>query len=268
MKVRQLSFLLILASKSLFAQDINSGSRITSMGNTGVAIQEAWSLQSNPAGIAALHTPVMGVTYQKNFPGTSLSTESAIFVYPMKKHAFGLGIQSFGFSAYKELRLGFAYARKFGESVYSALNFNYHQLSIPAYGSTRTYSIDGGFQYRFSNELILGAHVSNLSNSSYDQTAGAVIPVYLAIGSSYRFSEELLLCTSLCAGNNDSGGDFRCGVEYCLLDQLALRAGLAVHPFSQYAGFGYMLKHIHVDLAVNNHLILGYNPQISLGYVF
>lgn len=268
MKVHQLSFFLILVSKTLYAQDINPGSRITSMGNTGAALQDVWSLQSNPAGIAALPGPAIGVTYQKNFPGTTLSTEAAVIVYPIKHHVFGFSIQSFGFSAYKEMRLGFAYARNFGKSVFTAVNFNYHQLSIPSYGSAGTYSINAGFQYKPSNELVIGAHVSNLSNSTYDRGEGAVIPVYLAVGASYSFSKELLLSTSLCAANNNSGGDFRCGLEYCLLEQLALRAGLGVHPFNQYAGLGYMLRHVHVDLAVSNHLVLGYNPQISLAYVF
>lgn len=268
MKVRQLSLLLILFTKALYAQNINPGSRLTSMGNTGAALQDVWSMQSNPAGIAVLSSPVVGVTYKKNFPGTSLSTEAAVIVYPLKNHAFGLSVQTFGFSAYKELRLGFAYARKFGEAIYTALDFNYHQLSIPSYGSAGAFSIDAGFQYKPSNELIIGAHVSNLSNSSYDKGEGAVIPVYLAVGASYRFSEELLLCTSVVAGNDNSGGDFRAGMEYCLLRQLAFRAGVGVHPFNQYAGLGYSLKHVSVDLAVSNHLVLGYNPQISLAYVF
>jgi len=268
MKVRQLSFFLILLTEALNGQDTNPGSRLTSMGNTGAALQDVWSIQSNPAGIASLAAPAVGVTYQKNYPGTSLSTEAAVVVYPLKNHAFGLSFQSFGFSAYKELRIGFAYARKFGEAVYTALDFNYHQLSITSYGSTGTFSLDAGLQYKPSKELIIGVHVSNLSNSSYDQGAGAVIPVKLAVGASYHFSKELLLSTSVVAGNDDSGGDFRAGMEYCLLTQLAFRAGVGVHPFNQYAGLGYAFKQVSVDLAVSNHLVLGYNPQISLAYVF
>jgi len=268
MKVCRLSLFLTLLAGALNAQDINPGSRLTSIGNTGVALQDVWSVQSNPAGIASLAAPAVGITYQKNYPGTSISTEAAVLVYPLKKHAFGVSFQSFGFSAYKELRLGLAYARKFGEAVYTAVDFNYHQLSIPSYGSAGGFSIDAGFQYKPSKELIIGAHVSNLSNSSYDKGAGAVIPVQLAVGASYRFSEELLLSTSVVAGNDDSGGDFRAGMEYCLLTQLAFRAGVGVHPFNQYAGLGYVFKHVSVDLAVSNHLVLGYNPQISLAYVF
>jgi hypothetical protein len=268
MKVHRLSFFLILLTKGLNAQDVNPGSRLTSMGNTGVALQDVWSMQSNPAGIASLAAPAVAITYQKNYPGTSLSTEAAAVVYPLKNHAFGLSFQSFGFSAYKELRLGFAYARKFGNAVYTALGFNYHQLSITSYGSVSGFSIDAGLQYKPSKELIIGAHVSNLSNSSYDKGAGAAIPVQLAVGASYRFSEELLLSSSVVAGTDKSGGDFRTGMEYCLLSQLAFRAGVGVHPFNQYAGLGYILKHVSVDLAVSNHLVLGYNPQISLAYVF
>ncbi len=268
MKVRRLSFFLILLFKTLNAQDINPGSRLTSMGNTGVALQDVWSIQSNPAGIASLAAPSAGLTYQKNYPGTSLSTEAAVFVYPLKNYAFGLSFQSFGFSAYKDLRVGFAYARKFGKAVYIAVDFNFHQISIPAYGSSRAFSIDAGFQYKPSKELIIGAHISNISNSAYDQAAGAGIPVQLAVGVSYRFSGELLLSTCVVAANGDRGGDLRTGMEYSIMSQLAFRAGVGVHPFNQYAGIGYVFKHVSVDLAVSNHLVLGYNPQISLAYVF
>ncbi|PRY53036.1 hypothetical protein B0I27_10443 [Arcticibacter pallidicorallinus] len=268
MKVIRLSFLLFLFTGTSGAQDINPGSRLLSMGNTGVALQDVWSMQANPAGIASLACPAAALTYQKNYPGTSLSTEAAVMVYPLKKHAFGLAFQSFGFSAYKELRMGLAYARKFGETVFTAVDFHYHQISVPSYGETRAFSIDAGFQYKPSSELIIGAHISNLSNSSYDQSAGADIPVQLSVGASYRFSEELLLSSSVVAANGDRGGDFRTGLEYCLMSQLAFRAGVGIHPFNQYAGMGYVFKRLSVDMAVSNHLVLGYNPQISLAYVF
>lgn len=268
MRVRQLSFLLIFLTQALKAQDVNPGSRLASMGNAAAALQDVWSVQSNPAGIASLPRPVASVTYKKNFPGTSLSTQAGVFVCPVKTHVFGLAFQNFGFSDYSEMRLGFAYARRFGTSVQTALEFNYHQLSINSYGSKGTFSINAGFQYKPAKELVIGAYVSNLSNASYDHGTGAVIPVELSVGVAYYFSEELLWAASVWGANHSSGADFRTGIEYCVLRQLAFRAGIGLRPLNQYAGLGYKIKHVEVDLAVSNHNVLGYTPQISLAYVF
>ncbi|MGV3706663.1 MAG: hypothetical protein ACO1NU_14920 [Arcticibacter sp.] len=268
MKVRRPLFFLLLLAASARAQYVNTGSRMVSMGNAGAAMQDVWSLQSNPAGIAGLLRPEVALTYQKNFPGTSLSTQAAAVVLPLQSNVFGLGLQRFGFSAYQESRLGFVFSRRFGDALYTALGFNYHQLSIPGYGNTSAFSIDAGLQYRLTKALRVGASISNLSGSGYEESASESIPLEVSVGGAYQFSDELLCTASLGAGNDSSGSDFRIGMEYNVLSCLALRAGLGMHPFNQNAGLGYKMEHVHVDIAISNHFVLGYTPQISLSYAF
>src|ERR1035437_9859508 len=100
-------YLLLIFPLSLSGQ-INPGPRITALGMTGVALQGAWSLQSNQAGLASISKPVASVAYKSEFFNPDLSTQSAVIVYPDKGNVFGLSFQSYGFSVYNEQRIGIA----------------------------------------------------------------------------------------------------------------------------------------------------------------
>ena len=267
MKMLWLLVILILSTKGLFAQNINAGARITAMGQTGVALQEIWSLQSNQAGLASLRKPTVSISYLNSTPGTEINTQSAVFAIPYRHQTFGWSMQSFGFSAYKERRFGFAYARNFKDALYVSLNFNYHQLSIPGYGNAGTYSVEAGLQFKPSENLIIGAHIVNPSASSYDTDVAAILPVFAEAGSSYTFSDKVLVSTALVV-TSKRFADFRTGIEYSVVPQLAFRGGISTHPFKQYAGFGYTIDHLCIDGALSSHPALGYSPQISLAYEF
>ncbi|WP_139125806.1 PorV/PorQ family protein [Arcticibacter eurypsychrophilus] len=267
MKMLWLSVILILSTKGLFAQNMNAGARITAMGQTGVALQEVWSIQSNQAGLASLHKPIAAISYLSSIQGTEISTQSIVFAYPYRHQTFGWSMQSFGFSAYKERRFGFAYACNFNDVLYASLNFNYHQLSIAGYGNAGTYSLEAGLQFKPSENLIIGAHVVNPSASSYDTSVDDVLPVFAEAGSSYMFSDKVLISTALVVSSKRIA-DFRTGLEYSVIPQLAFRGGISTRPFKQYAGFGYAIDHLCIDGAISSHPALGYSPQISLAYEF
>src|SRR5688572_14951137 len=101
---------------NVFSQDINQGPRFTSLGNTGVALQDIWSLQSNQAGLAAIERPTAAIAYQSNYLGTDISTQTALFAYPYKRNIFGISVQNYGVSAYSEQRIGLCYSKRFGST--------------------------------------------------------------------------------------------------------------------------------------------------------
>lgn len=267
MKIIWLPVILIFRINQLLAQDINSGARIASLANTGVALQDVWSMQANQAGISALKTPVASISYLSNYIGSEISTQSAIFVYPFKSQAFGFGVQSYGFSAYKENRFSFSYARNFNNLIFAALNFNIHQLEIHKYGNSASYSVEAGLQYKPTDKLIVGVHVSNLSKSTYDSQVNAELPFFLDFGSSCMFSDKVTYSIAIVLSDKREP-DFRNGLEYKIGDQIALRGGISIKPFKHYAGVGYSWKSFMIDGALSSHPILGYSPNVSLGYVF
>lgn len=255
-----------IAPLSLLAQ-YNPGPRITALGETGVVVQDVWSLQSNQAGLASLQELTASISFHRKFSNPDLDTKSAVIACPYKHNVFGLSFHRYGFSAYDEQKIGFAYARSFGPSINTALNFNYHQLKIPQYGSARTYSVEAGIQYRATKELLIGAHISNPGRSEYDNDLNASIPVKAEFGVAYRFSDRIQLNTAVVEILN-SAADIHFGLEYNANKWFFIRCGFSSNPVMEFGGFGVNYKDICFSVASSYHPTLGFSPQVALGYAF
>lgn len=265
--MKHLNYLILLLYSFLADAQTNSSPRFTALGSTGVALQDVWSMQSNQAGIAGLTKPIVSASFEKVFTGGELSSQSAVAVIPVGRNVFGVSLHNYGFSAYNEQKVGFAYAKKFGEKFSTALNFNFHQVKITQYGAAQTFSAEAGIQFKPSDRLCLGAHISNPSKSGYNKELSASIPVNIEFGAAYKLSSKLLLNSGFISSLN-SDTDVRAGLEYNLVEWFALRGGLSVYPAKQYLGFGLNYQKLHFDFAAASHQALGYTPQVALAYEF
>lgn len=260
-------YLLFGFTAQTLSQEINQGSRITALGNTGVAISDIWSLQSNQSGIAALDKPMVAVSYRNSYLNPEISTQSAVIAYPIKQNVIGLSFQNYGFSAYREQKFGFTYAKRFGNTISASLNFNLHQVSITQYGNAKAYSVEVGLQYKVDEKLTLGTHIANPNKTGFETDVDAVIPVCLEFGASYKFTDKVFLNSGL-VKTLSSVTDLRCGLEYSAINWLAFRGGISANPFRQFAGFGCQLNDLKLDAATSTHPQLGFSPQIALSYEF
>jgi hypothetical protein len=258
--------ILFLFSFNASAQ-VNTGARFSALASTGVSLHDVWSMQQNQAGLASITKVTAALAIEKPFVGYDLSTHSAIIIIPVKKNVFGISFQRYGFSSYAEQRTAFSYARSFGERFYAALNFNYHILKIQAYGSTQTYSVEAGVQYRVNPRLSIGAHMANPTRSRFDTDLNSAIPSRLQVGGSFQFSDKVLMAVAVekVLGNTV---DNKVGLEYQVVNLLSLRGGLSSNPFRHYAGFGLAYQKLKMDFAVTSQPILGYSPQVALSYDF
>jgi hypothetical protein len=261
------SICILIICKAVVYGQVNPGPRITALGGTGVALQDIWSLQSNQAGLAGLTKPSAAIGYKSEFFLPDLSTQSALIAIPFKRNAFGLSFQNYGFSVYGEIRAGFTYARNFGNMVFAALDFNFHQLKIQKYGSATAYSFEIGLQYQPTDKLLIGGHITNPNLRNYEQVLNLSLPVSIEFGASLRVTGKLLINSGFIK-TLDSSADFNTGIEYSMLKQVDLRGGLSVNPFRQYAGFGFKFHSFHMDAALSAHPVLGYSPQVAIDYEF
>jgi len=263
-----LSFLLILLSTStLFAQN-NLGPRLTAMGNNGSAVSDVWSLQANPAGITGIIQPTVSLNYIKHLFSDEISTQALVAVIPFKNNFVGLSFQRYGFSAYSENKVGFAYAKKFGDKLSTSINVNYHQIKITNYGTTTGFSIDAGVLYHFDKQFTFGAFVSNPSKQKFSNNEVAMqIPTSFNLGIGYSASDKVLIATTVSKTLNKPI-DVSLGIDYSIIDLLSLRGGLSAKPFKQYAGFGLNYRKFLLDMATTYDANLGYAPQIAVGYAF
>ena len=262
------SFLLILLSTStLFAQN-NLGARLTAMGNNGAAVADIWSLQGNPSGISSIKEITASANYAKHLFSNEVSTQGLVIAVPLKNNFVGISFQRYGFSAYNENKIGFAYAKKFGNQFSTAINLNYHQLKISNYGSSTGFSIDVGVLYQLNKQITLGSFVGNPSKQSFNtKEILATIPTSINIGASYLASDKVLIATTISKVLKETI-DVRIGIDYKMVEFLSLRGGLSANPFKQYAGFGINYKKFLLDMATVYEANLGYAPQIGISYGF
>lgn len=267
MRLLNLVIVFLCFAVNVFGQNVNPGPCITALGMTGVALQEEWSLQSNQAGLAAIDRPTVAFACQANYINSGIYTQTALFSCPYHVNVFGVSFQNYGFEAYKLQRVGLAYARSFGNKLFASLDFNIHQLTIDRYGTARTWSVEGGVQYKLSKAVTIGAHVSNPSSNGFELNLNEEIPVVYELGASVRVSSNVLLNSGI-QKIPRAEDDIRGGVEYRPTDIIAIRGGISCHPFVQYAGFGFYYRSFYLNSAVSFHPMLGYSPQISIGYEF
>ncbi|MCX2430627.1 hypothetical protein [Pedobacter sp. GR22-10] len=263
-----LCFLVIYVSANCVYAQNSQGPRLTALADNGTAVNDIWTLQANPAGITFLNHPAVSLNYIKHLLSDEISTQAFVAVIPFKNNYAGISFQRYGFASYHESKIGFAYAKKFGQKLSLALNGNYHQLKIEDYGASTAYTIDAGVLYQFNQHFSIGAFSSNASRQQYSASLrSAKIPASFNIGASYLASKKVLIATTV-SKITDQPIDVRIGIEYQLFDLLSLRGGLSTKPFKQYAGFGINCKKFVLDMATTYEASLGYAPQIAISYVF
>lgn len=261
-----LSLLCLFIPIALKAQE-NYGPKITALGTAGVAVQDVWSASKNQAGTALLTRPTVSAAYENRFGLKELSNKSAVFVLPLKNYRVGASFNSYGVDAYNEIKTGISLAKAFGPKLLIGIGLNYHQLNITNYGNANTASIEVGLQYNVLPNLWLASHIANPNQSRYSDDAEQVIPAHIQFGGTYVFTDQLMITTEFEKVLNREA-DFKTGLEYKVVKFVALRGGISVNPFKQYAGFGVHYQKVNIDFAVASHPVLGYSPQISLGYEF
>ena len=266
MKKRYLIVFCFFISISLNAQ-INNSAKFTALGNASVALQDVWSAGKNQAGLAGLTNPFIAAGYENKFSINELNSQAAVFALPVKSYVIGGSFYNYGVDAFNESKAGFSIAKSFGPNLFLAIGANYHQLRINNYGDAKSISVDVGLQYKLSPKLWLGSLITNPSQSKYGENSDQIIPTAIQFGANYVFSDQLFITTEF-EKVLDANADFKAGLEYKLIKIVALRGGISVNPFKQFAGFGINYKKVLIDFAVASHPVLGYSPQIALGYEF
>ncbi len=230
-------------------------------------MQNVWSAQSNPAGLAGLKNAGIALGYEKNSFNRDISNKSAVANIPIGKFNIGANFNSFGIQEFNQSKAGFSVAKAFGSELKLGVGVDYYQLNITNYGKDQFFTVNAGVQYQFTKDLNFGLFISNpfgLSFNNYTQTLTAFS---VEGGVVYSLSDKLTLNTAVSKAQFQKVA-FLSGIQYQPLKILAIRGGISLNPLQQHAGFGLFVKNIMLDFTVNTHPVLGYTPQIAVSYAF
>ncbi|MBN2614977.1 MAG: hypothetical protein JXR71_04725 [Bacteroidales bacterium] len=265
------SFVIVLCPSSLHSQAWGEelGARIAGMNNTSVALPDFWNLHNNPAGIACLSVPAIGINYASRFSLKELSTKSLAMVYPVQKSVLGVTVDYFGYALYHEVKAGLVYSRKLGKRLSVGTQLDYLSVAFgEGYANRHRFTFGLGVQYAVTDELRLGASVYNPVGIRYDTLQSLVIPAVFRAGLAYSFSDQLLTTAELEKSSLLGYWNVRAGVEFRPNERFAFRAGTGFYREVFSFGMGYAWKNLKFDIASTVHQQLGLTSQFSILYTF
>jgi hypothetical protein len=266
--VKQLTLILLLVPVITFAQ-INdpAGARPAGMANSALTFTDIWSIYHNQAGIAHLEHLQAGAFYENRFLVNELAYAGFAVASPLGGGSIGLSYGGFGYSVYRESKVGLAYAMKLGDRLSAGVQLNYQHVRINAdnYGARGVLTAELGVQMQLSERVTAAAHVFNPTNTQLTEFDGERLPAALRIGLGYQISEEVLAAAEA-EKDIDNQALFRAGIEYHPVDIFYLRLGASSSPNLFSFGLGFKFDQFSFDLAASYHSFLGYSPQASLTY--
>jgi hypothetical protein len=118
---------------------------------------------------------------------------------------------------------------------------------------------------RFTPQLNMGIHVFNPLN--VELIEGETLPSILKLGLKYTPSQKVNIFAEV---SKDINFEVRThwGVEYELIEDFNLRAGVATQPVEITFGAGYQLKNGFIlDIASRYHEVLGLSPSIGIVFI-
>lgn len=257
---------LCLFCNHCFSWDLSgiTGGRSSAMGNCSVSLNDFWSIQNNPAGMADYRFLGVGFSYENRFFMKELSIYNAAFVMPVNIGTFGLSISRFGFEYFNENKLALAYARAFSPYLKMGLKLDYLLFNFSDdYEKRRTATFELGIQSDITSDLRVGVYIFNPINIKLKTIHNERVPVIFRFGLSYNVTKDFMM-TSEVEYNSESHLDYRFGLEYHTMNEFYIRVGVRTNPATASVGVGYTLNRVVIDVSAHMNQYTGISFQSSL----
>lgn len=261
-----LSFSVLTITAFATGDPIASGAQARAMGGASLTLSGVWASMQNQAAMVGIDGFAAGVAYDNRFLVSELSTANLVLAKSIGDGVFGLNFSRYGYSAYREQKLGFGYARKLGQDFSIGVQIDYMQIALGnGYGSNGKLTWEGGILYNVSDKISLAAHVFNPIRVQLAEFNDERMPAVLRFGGNYRFSDRVLLTAQL-DKNINYDVIVGAGLEYMVVEDVLVRAGISGGSSLFSFGAGYRFKGFQIDIATSYHQVLGFSPQIGLTY--
>ena len=255
-----------LGITSCYAQISQSaGASTLAMGNASVGLPNPFSSINNQAAMAFMDNGALSVFSRNQFFVDGVNQISAAGILPTKSGAFGLALNYEGFDLFNESKVGVSYGLLLAEDFSIGAQLTYYSLSIEQYGSTNSISFDAAIMYQAFDDLYVGAQIINPVQQDLTAFNTDNLPTTLKVGFGWLASDQVTITGELLQ-QFENDPVVNAGIEYRVIDAVALRTGISTNPTLNSFGVGFLLKQIQLDIAANYHQVLGISPALSLTY--
>lgn len=244
------------------------------MGNASVTLSDVWAIGNNVAGLGQLSRPIVGVYAENRYLLSALNTVAAVAAVPLgavednkaKNGVVGVEVQRFGGKLYSEQRVGAGYGYR-GGLVSVGVRVDMLQLSIEGLGSKRAMAVSlGGQAELVPKRLVFGAYLYNLNQAKLADYQQERVPTVLKAGISYRASGKVQLSIET-EKDVEQDADFKAGLEYLVIEKLALRAGFRTLTEETTAGVGVKAGALAIDYAAAWQGALGLSQHVGISFL-
>ncbi len=243
------------------------GSRSAGLADVSSTLSSIDALFNNFSNVS-LGTDKFGVMMasQRRFSLSEL-TNSQIGV--LKKfgdnNAFGVSLNSYGFSEYREQKLSLSYARRLLEKLSISVNFDYNQLIISENGQKSFFTYGIGLSGKINDKMGYAAYVFNFENSSIGLQSES--NAYIHLGFYNCVTDKLKIYTEVEKYIEESP-NLKVGLEYSPIALLDVRLGFNTLPGTMAFGLSLdLFSDITIDADFQYNNLLGTSPSLSLRYV-
>ncbi|TGE17613.1 PorV/PorQ family protein [Hymenobacter elongatus] len=248
------------------------GARAAALGNASVTLTDVWAIGNNVAGLGQVTSPAVGFYAENRYLSRALNTAVLAVALPIGSGAagkatrgvVGFEAQRFGDKLYSEQRVGAGYGYR-GSLVSVGARLDVLQVSIEGLGSRRALAVSlGGQAEVVPKRLFFGAYLYNLNQARLAEYQDERVPTVLKAGLSYRPTEKVMLNAET-EKDVDQAADFKAGIEYQVIDALAVRAGFSTLSSQTTGGFGLQAGQFRLDYAAAWHTALGLSQHLAIG---
>jgi hypothetical protein len=258
------SLVFILLIINICSGQVSPGAKHIALSNSDVALSgDVFSLFNNPAGITGIPGSDFGIFYSPApFGMKELATGYAVVSHDLNYFRGSAGFSIYGFELYKENTLYLGLSKEFYDNFSTGITFSLTSISIKNYGSTSVLRLNLGMIYSVMELADVGFTILNLSRSQV-KNDNRPLPVCYNFGLSFYPVNDLVLNIAL-EKEIYFNPSYRFGVEYKILDFIALRSGVATEPDTFSGGIGIFYSIFNFSYAFKQHNVLGMTHQIDL----
>ncbi len=259
-------FLIILLPFDSISQDgqYDIGGRNSALAGTSITLVDTWSIFNNIGGLGGIDRATVGAAYQSRYNIKALQVLGVGYSQPLKWFNTGIAFHSFGNSLFNQQNIKIGIGNQF-QIVSLGLGVNFLQYRIESLGVKQVAALEFGGIVELTPKIVLGASIFNINQVALNETED--VPVVMKVGISIRPNDDLMLNGEV-REELDQDTDFSFGVEYRIIQSMALRTGFLTEVNSFSLGLGIILSDFRMDYGFSMENVLGNIHEISLSYWF
>ena len=238
--------------------------RLMGMGKAYVAVcDDANSALSNPAGLDCLYGMSLSSGYTKYFGMDELTKAQIIYSIATNFGGLSVDISDFGDALYSEKIVGISYGKQAIDKIYMGFKLKWYNLEIgESYGNKSIYSFDIGLLGIANKNMRIGAFAENISNHKITRDKTDNVSSGLTIGVAYLVNRLTFAFDVYKEPSFQK--EYRMGIEYQLINPLAIRFGTRTEPSQYSAGITIRYSLFNFDYAYVHHTVLGGTHYFSI----